>query len=166
MKRILLTAALLLTVGCSRPAEVEAPSSLATFYTGTPQVFNAKQEGWKIGVLEPRDEGRDFTVGDWPTHEAVDRWIIVPVVVQNTTDRRQDAYDSWDLILSAGLVGTDDQLYEMATARRDENHAYDEPFEPGEARQVLLLYDVPENVQPKQLLTDINDTFNSLQIDL
>ena len=166
MKRILLTAVLLLTVGCSRPAEVEAPSNLATFYSGTPQVFNAKQEGWKIGVLEPRDEGRDLSLDEYSTYEAVDRWIVVPVVIQNATDRRQKYDTIHDLVLYAGIVGTDDQLYELTDWHWDYEADFSAPLEPGESRQLLLTFDIPENVQPKQLLTNTYDTFNSLQIDL
>lgn len=166
MKRILLTAALLLTVGCSRPAEVEAPSSLASFYTGTPQVFNAKQEGWKIGVLEPRDEGRDLSLGELWTYEAVDRWIVVPVVIQNSSDQRQKYDDIYDLVAYSGMVGTDGQLYELDRHQWDYDSDFNAPLEPGETRQMLLMFDVPEDVQPKQLITNTYDTFNSLQIDL
>ena len=129
-------------------------------------MVSTRSADWKLGVLAPRDEGTDFSVDEYWTSEAVHRWVIIPVVVQNSSGSRQSEDTAADLLHAAGVVGSDGNLYELSS----ESYVYwsdnYSPYAADESRQYLLMFDVPADVEPVQLLTDTWDSFQSVTVDL
>ena len=159
-------AALILIAGCGSAPQIESPAPDTTQSPAPEQIASPQQTGWKLAAQAAQAKGRVHVIDEYSELEAVHRWIAVPVTLTNTSGARQGADDAMSQVFFAVVVGSDGIQYDIALESFATWSDVNTPYEPNESREGLLLFDMPDNVQPVQLLTNTLEPDQSLTIDL
>jgi Domain of unknown function (DUF4352) len=147
--------------GLDVPTESEATAAAVE----TPEKIDTP---WNVTIDSQRDAGAKIQSagfgGDTETLEAAGRWLVVMLNVENASKQRQSAKDVF-LLSSAKLVDGAGKTYDVDT---DAVSILDEtldkkPFEPGEARTVKLVFDVPKGAKPKHITLLGDDVKGTVQ---
>ncbi len=132
---------------------VDAPPESGAMTVESPEKIDTP---WKLTIGAQRDAGTKIQSvgfgGDTETLEAAGRWLVVMLNVENASQQRQSAKDVFALG-SAKLVDGTGKTYDVdADAVSILDDTLDKkPFEPGEARTIKLVFDVPKVGTPKHL---------------
>ncbi len=113
------------------------------YWRGQPRVvLIADNPTWKFGYLSPRNIGSHYTdiLGD--TYNANQTWLAVPFVLKNNSNQTQQR----DNLMIGSRIRSGNNTYDPSlmvfTAVGDNIN----PYDPGEARKGLFLFDVPSHI--------------------
>jgi Domain of unknown function (DUF4352) len=135
---------------CSGVAVPDAPEATAT------EAPAKIETPWALTIGAQRDAGAEIQSdgfgGETETLEAAGRWLVVMLNVENASKQRQSAKDVFSLS-SAKLVDGAGKTYDVDTDAVSilDDTLDKKPFEPGEARTIKLVFDVPKDAKPKQV---------------
>jgi hypothetical protein len=134
---------------------VDVPDAPETTTTAT-EAPEKIETPWALTIDSQRDAGGKIqgaeAGGDSETLEAAGRWLVVMLNVENASKQRQSAKDVFSLS-SAKLVDGAGKTYDVDTDAVSilDDTLDKKPFEPGEARTIKLVFDVPKDAKPKQV---------------
>jgi hypothetical protein len=137
---------------CSGVDVPDAPETTATATDAPAKI----ETPWALTIGAQRDAGAKIqgaeSGGDSETLEAAGRWLVVMLNVENASKQRQSAKDVF-LLTSAKLIDGGGKSYDVDTDAVSilDDTLDKKPFEPGEARTIKLVFDVPKDAKPKQV---------------